>query len=72
MADIDTPTPAMVDAFMASAHTAAICEIVGMLIRSGVLNQGFVVARFEGLSKSLMEKPGGKYAGTDSGHCPGR
>ena len=62
MADIDNPTPAMIDAFMASAHTAAICEIAGMLIESGVLNQGFVVARFERLSNSLMKKPGGKYS----------
>ncbi len=57
-------TPEQINGAMGAAHMALICEIIGMLIETGVLNQGYVVARLEKLSKSLIEKklPGAQYA----------
>jgi hypothetical protein len=62
------PTPIFtseqISSCIGAAHFALICEIIGMLIETGVLNQDYVVRRLENLSKSLLEKkfPGSQYA----------
>jgi hypothetical protein len=56
------PTTNMIDHYIGGAHVAIICELIGTLIRNGVLNQGDVVARLELLSLDLMKRPGAAYA----------
>jgi len=58
----DDITPGMIDGFLGAAHTAALCQLVGMLIEKGVLNQGDVIAKYEALSKQLMSQPGARYS----------
>lgn len=56
------PTSQMIDKFMGAAHTALLCDILGALIEKDVLNQGYVVARLERLSKELGAQAGARYA----------
>jgi hypothetical protein len=54
-------TPEQINSTLGAAHTALICETIGMLIETGVLNQGYVVSRLEQLSKKMMTLPGAQY-----------
>jgi hypothetical protein len=52
----DILTHRVITSSLGAAHTALICEIVGMLIEKGVLNQGEVISRLERLSKDMMTR----------------
>jgi hypothetical protein len=54
-------TPEQINSSLGATHTALICETIGMLIETGVLNQGYVVSRLEKLSKKMMTLPGAQY-----------
>lgn len=45
----------MVRARLYGAHAVVVCELVRLLIESGSLNQGATIARFERLSREMME-----------------
>jgi hypothetical protein len=53
MSDVET---VMVHARQVAAQSAALCELIGMLIEKGVLNQGDVMARYERLSQEMMKQ----------------
>jgi hypothetical protein len=53
---------AMVLARRHGATVAVFCELIGLLIEKGVLNQGDVIARYERFSNKMMGVDGGREA----------
>src|SRR5271155_570377 len=51
----------LIDIRIGAAHLAVTCEILEALIQKGVLSRGDMVARFEELSKDLMNRQGAEH-----------
>ena len=52
----DDPEAIMVRARLLGAQTVVFCDLIGLLIEKGVLDQGDVIARFEALSRDFLLK----------------